>query len=115
MSKYKHFIVLEDDCCNGFVCEAPPESICHARFDCSCEEYYELGVDNGIPYHKPDPEATLLHYGKFDTTFCSYEEWSDAFDELTHGKVKIPVAVQWNGDSYEFHYREPVEVVRSAD
>lgn len=114
-TQYDHYVIVEDDCCNGLACEAGDDSICHARFDCSCEEWHDQGVEDGKPWHLAG-SADEKCWGVFDPEFCNYKEWADlcGIDELTHGKVKIPVLVQWDGDSYEFHYRSPAIVVGSG-
>jgi hypothetical protein len=91
-------------------CHEPPESACHAKFDCECEAYTRTGVEDGIPWHEDeaigDDDAPERHFGRFDPDECNLRNWAENSDEWLTGKVTFPVTSVWEGDYYRFEIDE---------
>lgn len=93
----------------GIVCNAGPESFCHADFDCDCTEYYDLKVIDGKPVHvvttylDEEPwETEEQHVGKFNPDECLHESYLDALDaECIKGEITIDVEPEWD-DGYSY-------------
>jgi hypothetical protein len=101
------------------VCNEPPEALCRAEFDCTCEEYAATGMGaDGFPWHAltdgymddDDREQYELngtrprHYGRPGGE-CTYALWinnGDCAGELGSGTVDVPVTFMWDGDGYEW-------------
>lgn len=87
-------------------CDAPPDALCHAVYDCPCEEYTATGVHDGRPWHtsyETDDLTSERHYGRFEPDQCTLVDWFDAADEQMRGQVTLPVRAQWEGDFWTFH------------
>jgi len=83
-----------------FRCNAPAESLCHAVYDCTCEEWTDGGVEDGVPYHtvgSDDPVdiETIRHYGRFEPDECNERDWFENSDECLRGKVTFAVDGQY--------------------
>jgi hypothetical protein len=84
-------------------CSAPSEALCRAKWDCDCESWSRVGVDEQGPWHEVydgwDLEAGR-HYGKpgGDCGWILFIE--DCPDELGKGEVTFPITMEWNGDGY---------------
>ena len=90
-------------------CEAPPEALCRAEWDCDCEAWDKHGVDEQGPWHEgttwDDEESSFRHYGKpgGECGQILFVNESDCIDELGRGTVTVPVDLAWDGDGYEWH------------
>ncbi len=104
MSDHEIVIDLEWPSCPTLVCNAAPESFCHAVFDCQCEEYHDYGTADGRPFHDADTErlGELRHWGHFDSRECTLRDWLESVDGGVRGEVRIPVTHEWHGDHYTF-------------
>lgn len=87
-----------------FVCDAPPDALCHAVWSCDCETYHSEGIRNGVPAHQPGwcDDDTTWHAGRFEPGFCNYRDWFDGMDETLDGSAVIPVTPRWEGEEYAF-------------
>ena len=100
------------------VCNEPPEALCRAEFDCTCEEYADTGIGaDGIPWHTltdgymDDDQREAAeqgnpprHYGQHGGE-CPYALWLNEDDpsESGRGTADVPIAsFQWVGDGYEW-------------
>jgi hypothetical protein len=97
------------------ICDEPAGALCRAQWDCDCEEFSEVGVDEHGPWHVtyawegPASESDR-HYGKPGSPDCNYAlfvEESGAAAELGHGTLTAPVSFTWDGDGYEWHVEVP--------
>ena len=81
-------------------CRAPGDALCHAEFDCGCDYYYKLRVEDGLPVH--DNYDGERHVGKFDHEYCFVAEWiwaADVYETRAFGDMAvIPVTVEWDED-----------------
>lgn len=93
-----------------FRCNAPAESLCHAVYECVCEEWMDAGVTaDGLPYHDVDSgdpddhgEQPIRHWGQFEPDVCNEQDWFENSDEVLRGKVTFPVKGEWDGNGYTF-------------
>jgi hypothetical protein len=86
-------------------CKAPDDAICHAVWDCECEQWGEHGVDSTGPWHEHaayDVDPAVRHYGRFDKTECNLVNWFDNSEEMMRGSISFPVAAEFDGDYYTF-------------
>ena len=101
------------------VCNEPPEAVCRAQFDCTCEEYAATGIgDDGVPWHEltdgymddDQREAAAQgnpprHYGRHGGE-CTYALWlneGDDPEESGRGTADMPITgFLWTGDGYEW-------------
>ena len=113
--EHAHRLVIED----GFVmfeCHAPADALCRAVYNCDCEEWFEAGVEDGVPWHETETltecageswERKVRHYGRFDQRECNAGDWIEG-DPIgcqargTDGRVVIPVDVAWTGHGVEW-------------
>lgn len=94
-----------------FHCAAPPESLCHAVYDCHCEGWIDAGIESGRPWHtiaEYDEDATdgdrdVRHLGVLKPDECGLRDWFENTDDPLHGAVTFPVRAEWEGDYYTFH------------
>ena len=103
-----HRIVIADGLVT-FECHAADDALCHAVYDCRCEEWFESGVEDGVPWHEiADGQVTLRHYGRFDPQECNVRDWIDGQGELDSqrhgpaGRILVPVEVFWTGHGMEW-------------
>lgn len=92
-----------------FKCNAGPKSLCHARYTCDCETWYDQSIRNGVPAHRPDPfDEELWHAGVFDPDECLHKYWFDqAPEDSLNGVITIPVTPVWQGDCETFDILTP--------
>lgn len=83
-----------------FTCKAPLESLCHAGWDCQCEEWSDQGVDQDGPFHITSDGDR--HRGEFDLSRCGLADWFDGTSDPLRGTVTLPLVCSWNGDHVEF-------------
>jgi len=86
-------------------CNAAPDSICHAVFDCDCEAYYGFHVVDGVPHHFTDYDgigAAGHHVGRFNPDECALVTWHENSDEDVTGTVRVAVEPDWHEDYVEF-------------
>ena len=85
-------------------CEAPLHSMCHAVFDCQCEEYHDYGLDGRRPYHLSidDDGEDITHWGSFDQDQCNLTDWFDNDDEPLNGEISVMVQETWECDYYSW-------------
>jgi len=105
MSEHTVTIEFEDGCRSyTFTCNAGPKSLCHARYTCDCETWYDQSIRNGVPAHRPDPfDEGLWHAGVFDADECSHKPWFDEADDAPlDGEVTFSVNPVWQGDYETF-------------
>ena len=94
---------------NRFECHAPADAMCHAVWSCDCEEFYDAGIRNGVPAHRPDPDdPDRWHAGTFNAAACNLRDWFDNTDEPLRGEVTVPVRAEWQCGGYEFRPGAPV-------
>ena len=110
-----HRLVIE----SGFVmfeCHAPADALCRAVYNCDCEEWFEAGVEDGVPWHGTETltecageswERKVRHYGRFDPRECNARDWIEGDpiecqERGTDGQVVIPVDVSWTGHGVEW-------------
>ena len=98
---------------DGFVlfeCHAPADALCRAVYDCGCEEWFEAGVEDGVPWHECAGESwerRVRHFGRFDPRECNTRDWIEG-DPLgcqasgTDSQVVIPVDLAWTGYGVEW-------------
>jgi len=85
----------------AFRCHAGPESLCHAVYDCTCEEWTDGGVKDGKPYHTvmtyddAYAEHEVRHVGRFEPDECNERDWFENSDECLRGKVTFPVVGEY--------------------
>lgn len=107
-----HTVTLEWDK-DGYLrstlnCPDAPESLCHAVYNCDCEEYGAEGVADGRPWHSPyaydEAPSLVRHRGVFDPAVCNLRDWFDNEDDpIVTSSITVPVKPVWTGDGYEFH------------
>lgn len=100
-----------------FTCNAGPESLCHARYTCDCETWYDHSIRNGVPAHRPDPfDEESWHAGVFDADECFHKSWFDEADDAPlDGEVTFPVNPVWQDDYETFDITTPVLTPTDAD
>lgn len=89
----------------SFHCNAPTDALCHAVYDCDCEEYVDHGLEDGRPWHTTytgDGVGEARHYGRFDTDHCIEREWFEITDDPLDGVLTFEVETVWEGDYYSF-------------
>lgn len=93
---------------SAMTCTAPPDALCHATYDCQCEEWVDAGVEDGRPWHADHDEADAecRHYGRFNPDECGLRDWYENSDEPLAGTLTFPVTPEWNGDGYTFQTEE---------
>lgn len=111
-----HRIVIADGL-TTFECHAATDSLCHAVYDCDCEEWFADGVDDGVPWHETETltgcageswERTVRHFGRFDLQECNARDWIYGQGELDSqrpgpdGRILVPVEVSWTGHGVEW-------------
>ena len=75
-----------------FVCEAPPQSPCRARWNCGCEAWTEYQVNNsGNPEHRS--AGTTWHEGWFGEE-CTLGDWFSETEALT-GQITVGLDTEW--------------------
>lgn len=87
-------------------CTAPPHSMCHAVFDCDCDEFYDSRVVDDHPVHvlRPDDYNEQIHTGRFSPSHCTVREWSENLqEEILHGQVTFDVRVEYQTDFLTLH------------
>lgn len=95
-------------------CNAPPDAMCHARYDCECEAWIDAGVTDGLPTHRVgDGDRESWHdetrcVGRFDPDWCNYVEWfhdGNGHEEM-YGALHVSVVPEWQGEFYRFRIVE---------
>lgn len=92
-----------------FRCLAPADSLCHAVYTCTCEEWQDGGVVDGAPWHipygggDPDDVEAVRHFGVLDEAECGLRDWFENSDEAMRGSITFPVTAEWDGDMCLFH------------
>lgn len=91
-------------------CHAHEQAMCHAVFDCACEEYFNLRIIDGHPVHDhsvlddDDNEQVEQHIGEFEDDECNLKDFFDNTDEpVEKGCIEVPVEAVWEGEYYSFH------------
>jgi len=89
-------------------CTAPADALCHAVWDCGCEEWSDPRIEDGRPVHSvivydDEEDREEWHVGRFDPEFCNLREWFDNSDETLNGDVTFPVTPEWTGEGYVFN------------
>lgn len=100
----------QDTATLSFRCTAPAGELCHALYECSCEEWTDEGVVHGKPFHLDMDDVT--HFGYWRNDECRLEDWFDGSDEVVRGSVTVPVRPTWDGGYYGFDIT-PAEAVTS--
>lgn len=103
MSASPHLVTIEFS--NGWphyysmTCEAAPDALCRARFDCYCEVVDSRGVTDGIPWHSSQDE---LHEGRFVPDWCHITEWFNEGEgeENLVGEVSVRVREEWDSGGF---------------
>ncbi|QCB93328.1 hypothetical protein [Cellulomonas shaoxiangyii] len=83
-----------------FHCAAGPQSLCHAVYDCLCEEWDVDGVEGGRPWHALDDGPR--HVGTFNSDVCNLRDWFENTDDPLHGELTFAVDADYQGDFYLF-------------
>lgn len=94
-----------------FRCHAGPESECHAVYDCACEEWTHVGIEDGRPWHEAyDREADkeVRHVGTFDPNECNLRDWFENTDDPMYGSLTFAVEAEYQGDFYLFRPAQEV-------
>lgn len=89
----------------NLICEAPPESLCHASFACDCETYYDMGIDDeGVPYHigVDDEDNEIKHEGTYKE-YCNFKDWfEDEYIDASPTVVSLSFESEWQGEFFSF-------------
>ena len=104
----KHSIMVEDGRMR-LMCESATDAMCHAVWDCDCEEWAATFTAEGKPMHGV-LEDEFAHVGRFDPDYCNIADWineSGIEDQQVAGDfVRFPVEVTWTGHGYQWE-RKP--------
>lgn len=72
-------------------CRAPKTAVCHAIWDCECENITDYTVMGGKPYHRNAADPQMFHTGRFDPSTCTLRDWYENQDECVEGLVRVDV------------------------
>jgi hypothetical protein len=101
--------------CHTFTCHAPADALCRASWDCTCEEWIGLVVEDGVPWHDAGTDVEVgRHRGRFDGGGCNLRDWYDECRgaDLLTGEVTFPVLEEWERDGhYTFKVQAPAPSV----
>lgn len=100
---HDHFLEYEDGY-EHIVCEAHDEAPCHALWRCDCETWSDYEIRDHKPAHLTydyETDSDVWHEGVFRPSHCMHQDLFDS--DSVHGKFRIPVDPQWEGEWFEYH------------
>ncbi|WP_409482761.1 hypothetical protein [Arsenicicoccus dermatophilus] len=102
-------------------CHAPADAHCHIVWDCDCEEWVDVEIIDGVPWHRgmwdesgryQEPNR---HPGRFDPAECDLRPWAQWDEGNLYGEVRVPVKAEYGGGYYTFDAVQPTaEDIRKA-
>lgn len=90
----------------NLICEAPPESICHAIWSCNCESWDDEGIgEDGLPFHSitDDDDKEVRHIGTFKD-HCRFDDFFDesGISDSPDVTINLNFKSEWQGDFFSF-------------